>query len=75
MHKHLLRPALLPGIADTPIAGAIRSGERVFLSGANRDHWPEDQVKVVARHRRACPDSPASNGRQGPMFQLGATGL
>ena len=35
MHKHLLRPALLPGIADAPVAGAVRSGERVFLSGAN----------------------------------------
>jgi enamine deaminase RidA (YjgF/YER057c/UK114 family) len=35
MHRHLSRPALLPGIADVPIAAAIRSGERVFLSGAN----------------------------------------
>jgi enamine deaminase RidA (YjgF/YER057c/UK114 family) len=35
MPSYLLRPAGLPGIADAPIAGAIRSGERVFLSGAN----------------------------------------
>jgi enamine deaminase RidA (YjgF/YER057c/UK114 family) len=35
MKKHLSRPARLPGIADTSISAAIRSGERVFLSGAN----------------------------------------
>jgi len=33
--RYLPRPAQLPGIADTPIAQAVRAGERVFLSGAN----------------------------------------
>jgi enamine deaminase RidA (YjgF/YER057c/UK114 family) len=28
-------PARLPGASDVPISGAIRAGERVFLSGAN----------------------------------------
>ena len=35
MQRYLSRPARLPGIADAAIASAIRSGERVFLSGAN----------------------------------------
>jgi enamine deaminase RidA (YjgF/YER057c/UK114 family) len=35
MKSYLSRPAQLPGITDTPISAAIRSGERVFLSGAN----------------------------------------
>ena len=35
MQRYLSRPARLPGIADAAIASAIRSGERVFLSGAS----------------------------------------
>ena len=35
MQKYLLAPALLPGTTNTPIARAVRHGERVFLSGAN----------------------------------------
>ena len=35
MQRYLSRPARLPGIADAAISSAIRSGERVFLSGAN----------------------------------------
>ena len=35
MQRFLPAPARLPGIADTPVASAIRHGERVFLSGAS----------------------------------------
>jgi enamine deaminase RidA (YjgF/YER057c/UK114 family) len=34
MSRFAIAPSALPGIKDTPIAGAIRAGERVFLSGA-----------------------------------------
>jgi enamine deaminase RidA (YjgF/YER057c/UK114 family) len=35
MQRHLSHPARLPGVIDVPISTAIRSGERVFLSGAS----------------------------------------
>ncbi len=35
MQRHAIAPAALPGLAGTPIAGAVRAGERVFLSGAS----------------------------------------
>ena len=35
MQKFQTGPALLPGIATAPVSGAIRAGERLFLSGAN----------------------------------------
>jgi len=33
--RYLSRPARLPGIANAVVSAAVRSGERVFLSGAN----------------------------------------
>ncbi len=35
MQRHLVGPARLPGISGVSISGAIRHGERVFLSGAS----------------------------------------
>src|SRR5947209_1516971 len=35
MQRYLPSPARMPGIADATVSGAIRIGERVFLSGAN----------------------------------------
>lgn len=35
MKRLAIASSALPGIADKPIAGAVRSGERVFLSGAS----------------------------------------
>lgn len=35
IQRRLPKPARLPGIADAPVSGAIRIGERVFLSGSN----------------------------------------
>src|SRR5215813_12240426 len=35
MQRHLSLPIRLPGMADSPISRAVRSGERVFLSGAS----------------------------------------
>ncbi len=35
MQQADVRPSKLPGLEDVSIAGAVRSGERVFLSGAN----------------------------------------
>src|SRR3979490_1443415 len=34
MSRFVIAASALPGIKDTPIAGAVRAGERVFLSGA-----------------------------------------
>ena len=35
MKRLAIATSALPGIADKPIAGAVRAGERVFLSGAS----------------------------------------
>lgn len=35
MSRFAIAPSALPGGKDRPIAGAVRAGERVFLSGAN----------------------------------------
>src|SRR5205823_132197 len=35
MQRYVPSPARMPGIADAIVSGAIRIGERVFLSGAN----------------------------------------
>ncbi len=35
MSRHLIQRSALPGIADREIAGAVRAGERVYLSAGN----------------------------------------
>ena len=35
MSRFAISPSALPGAAGQPLAGAVRIGERVFLSGAN----------------------------------------
>jgi hypothetical protein len=72
----LANAARLPKVLDVLNRAAARGAfvGKVGPKSIVDVHWPENDVKVVARHGPVPPGLPA-NGTRGQAFQLGGTWL